>query len=65
MPCNTASQKPTRQSHFATCSEPKDAGRAVVGEDVVLQEQTHLSGVGLLVVDTETIALDEQGVFVC
>ncbi len=34
-------------------------------EDVVVQEQAHLSGIGLLVVDTEAITLDEQGVFVC
>jgi len=35
-----------------------------LGEDVGLQEQTHLSGIGLLVVDTETMTLDKQGVFV-
>jgi len=63
-PFNTTSQNSTWQSRFATYLESKDAGTATLGEDVGLQEQTHLSGIGLLVVDTETMTLDKQGVFV-
>ena len=54
---------------FCNMFKPKDAGTAVLGEDVVSREcgdeQTRLGGVGLLVVDTEANTLDEQGVFVC
>ncbi len=65
MRCYIESEKSTWPFQFKRCSEPKDAGTAVLREDVVLQDQTHLGGIGLLVVDTEAITLDEQGVLVC